>query len=52
MCSQSDFLIGIETDADFTVLDFGMFDKIIHRRNDFGYTGFVISTQQCVAVGD
>ena len=52
MRSQTDFLIGIKTDTDFAMLDFGMLFQIYHRRNNLGNAGFIVSTQQGLSVGD
>ena len=51
MGAQTDFLIRIKADTDFTVLDFGVLLQIYHRRYNFGNTGFIIGTKQGLAVG-
>ena len=45
MRTQTDFLIGIETDTDFTMFDFRVFFQISYCRNNLRNTGFVIGTQ-------
>ena len=52
MRSQTYFLVGIETDTDFTVFDFRMLFQIGYRRNNLRDTRFVIGTQQSLSVGD
>ena len=52
MRSQTYFLVGIETDTDFTVFDFRMLFQIGYRRNNLRDTRFVIGAQQSLSVGD
>ena len=51
MGAQTDFLIRIKADTNFTVLDSGVLLQIYHRRYNFGNTGFIIGTKQGLAVG-
>ena len=47
----SNLFIGGEAHADFAVLDFGMGQQKFHGRHDFSDAGFVVRTQQGLAVG-
>ena len=44
--------IGIEGDADVAMFDFGMVEEIVNSRDYLGHTGFVVGSEQGVAVGD
>ena len=44
--------IGGESDAYLAMLDFGVGEEVLHGRYDFGHAGFVVGTQQCLAIGD
>ena len=50
MCSHSYFLIRVETHADFAVFHLGMLFQPHHCLNNFGYTGFVVGSEQRVSV--
>ena len=52
MGAQTDFFIGIETDANLSMLDFRMFLQIYDGRYDFGNICLIISTQQGLSVGN
>ena len=45
-------LVGVERDAYFSVLYLRMCHEILYRRDDFGDSGFVVGTEQRVAVSD
>ena len=52
MRSHTDFFIGIKAHPDSAMLDFRMFPKVDHSLYDFRNTGFVVSSQQGMAVRD
>ena len=49
--AQTDFLIGIERDADVTVLDFRMSLQIFHSSDNLSDTRLVVGSEQRLAVG-
>ena len=51
MRAQSDFLIGIERDADVTVLDFRMSLQIFHSSDNLSDTRLVVGSEQRLAIG-
>ena len=51
VCALAYLLVWIEGYAYVAVLDFGVLLKILYRRDDFGYAGFVVSSEQSVSVG-
>ncbi len=48
----SDFFVGVEGYAYFSVLDFGMSLQVVDCRYDFGDAGFVVGAEESIAVGD
>ena len=50
--AQTDFLVGIESDANFAVLNFGVLLQIFHSGDDFGDTRLVVGAEQSGSVGD
>ena len=51
MCSLADFFIGVEGYADVAVFDFRVFDEVVNGCDYFGDSGFVIGSEEGVAVG-
>ncbi len=47
----ADFLIGVESDADFAVLYLGVLFQIGHSRYNFGDAGLVVGAEKRRAVG-
>ena len=52
MRAESNFFIGIETYTHFSVFDFGMRQEVLHGRNNFSNTCFVVCTKKGVSVSD
>ncbi len=52
MGSLTDFFVGIECDADGAVLDLGMLLEIGYGRDYFSDAGFVVGSEEGVAVGN
>ena len=47
----TDFFVGREAYANFSMLNFGMIDQIFHGRHNFCDTGFIVGTQKRLTVG-
>ena len=50
-CSESYFFVGVEAYSYVSMFDFRMVAQEAHCLNDFGYSGFIVSTEKCCAVG-
>ena len=51
VCAETDFLVGVEPNADAPVLDFGVRDEVDHCLHDFGDARLVVCAEQRMAVG-
>ena len=51
VCAHTDFLVGVERDANVAVLDFGVCLEVFNGADNFSDASLVVGTEQCVAVG-
>ena len=52
MSAEANFFVGIESDANFAVLNLGVLLQIFHSGDDFGDTRLVVGSEQSGSVGD